>query len=611
MNPDNRPTLRRSQLITTFGVGAIANLADESGRGADASVMICGLDIQIEKRTKGWRVIRDKRLEEKLGVACFKMPPDKDNPRQGMGVWSVRFPRWLRCRNRNHGLLMPVEEFRNLASSNPRRNFDQQPYCFQDNLTLVPSGFVVACKAGHADDFPYINWVHKGPQHCDKPQLTFKEMGATGTLSDIHITCTCGADRTMVGAFNEDTLNAVASCNGAMPWRNVWKSSCGGRIRTLQRGATNVHFPVIKSSILIPPFSQESLKAEIQNTDWWDKYSTSEGLLQIDQVIPKIASELGMPLEKVEPIIRSLDGESASEPIEKSEEEYRAEEYAAFLSGSSDPSLKEDFLIDGSESDKYGVPGISRIVLAQRLREIRVQTHFTRISLPGPSEDGSSDGDEAQLVPVNENRSIDWRPAYEVHGEGIFIEFDQKTLSEWSSKDEVKARLKTLLERSERNPDAFGIVSKLTPELLLLHSFSHALIRQLSFECGYSSASLRERLYCSADQSSRPMAGVLIYTAAGDADGTLGGLVRQGRKDAFPEILRQSLLSAQWCSTDPLCITSQGQGFAALNLAACYSCSMLPETSCELLNRYLDRGTLIGNLEDRGSGYFSDWVEST
>jgi hypothetical protein len=67
---------------------------------------------------------------------------------------------------------------------------------------------------------------------------------------------------------------------------------------------------------------------------------------------------------------------------------------------------------------------------------------------------------------------------------------------------------------------------------ILLHSFSHALMRQLALECGYTSASIRERLYARERQREKePMAGILPYTAAPDSEGTLGGLVRLGEPD--------------------------------------------------------------------------------
>ena len=102
------------------------------------------------------------------------------------------------------------------------------------------------------------------------------------------------------------------------------------------------------------------------------------------------------------------------------------------------------------------------------------------------------------------------------------------------------------------------------------------------------------------------MAGIFIYTASGDSEGTLGGLVRQGRPDTFPNIFKKAISSARTCSSDPVCILSHGQGRDALNLAACHACALLPETCCEERNGFLDRGVLIGTYNNKKMGFYSD-----
>lgn len=140
----------------------------------------------------------------------------------------------------------------------------------------------------------------------------------------------------------------------------------------------------------------------------------------------------------------------------------------------------------------------------------------------------------------------------------------------------------------------------------MLHTLSHLLITQLSFECGYSIASLCERIYCADESDGMSMAGILIYTASGDSEGTLGGLVRQGRPDAFPSILKKAINNARICSNDPVCIMSHGQGRESLNLAACHTCALLPETCCEERNAFLDRGMIVGTFENKSLGFWND-----
>jgi hypothetical protein len=143
----------------------------------------------------------------------------------------------------------------------------------------------------------------------------------------------------------------------------------------------------------------------------------------------------------------------------------------------------------------------------------------------------------------------------------------------------------------------------------MLHTLSHLLIKQLSFECGYSIASLCERIYCAEDSDGKEMSGIFIYTAGGDSEGTLGGLVRQGRPDAFPRIFKKAITTAKTCSNDPVCILSNGQGRESQNLAACHACALLPETCCEERNAFLDRGMIVGTFNEYDLGFFKEILE--
>ncbi|CAN5624045.1 hypothetical protein BH24ACI2_BH24ACI2_15120 [soil metagenome] len=121
---------------------------------------------------------------------------------------------------------------------------------------------------------------------------------------------------------------------------------------------------------------------------------------------------------------------------------------------------------------------------------------------------------------------------------------------------------------------------------------------------------MRERLYCDIEDNSFPMTGVLIYTASGDSEGTMGGLVRQGDKDNFENIFVRALKNALWCSSDPVCLESGGQGPGSCNFAACHGCALLAETSCEKSNKLLDRVFIIGTPENRNLGFFSKFFEN-
>lgn len=150
---------------------------------------------------------------------------------------------------------------------------------------------------------------------------------------------------------------------------------------------------------------------------------------------------------------------------------------------------------------------------------------------------------------------------------------------------------------------------KFSPRYVLLHTFSHLLIRQLTAKCGYSGSAIRERIYSTYRDHEFRMAGVLIYTSSSDSDGSLGGLVRQGEPEELDDTILNLLQEATWCSSDPLCIESKSQGYNSLNYAACHACTLLPETSCEARNCLLDRVAVVGKDSDRTLGYFGDILE--
>jgi hypothetical protein len=139
---------------------------------------------------------------------------------------------------------------------------------------------------------------------------------------------------------------------------------------------------------------------------------------------------------------------------------------------------------------------------------------------------------------------------------------------------------------------------------VLLHTLAHVLIRQLALDCGYSSSALRERIYCRT--SDEAMAGLLIYTASSDSDGSLGGLVDQAGPDRLGSVLANALRESAYCASDPLCGGGDIGAATNLNGAACHACLLLAETSCEFGNRLLDRATLVETLGDRGMAFFEE-----
>ena len=239
-----------------------------------------------------------------------------------------------------------------------------------------------------------------------------------------------------------------------------------------------------------------------------------------------------------------------------------------------------------------------QVMLVKRLREIRALDGFSRV-LP---IEGPDDERIAELF----DEDPGWLPAIEVKGEGVFLRVHPDLLEDWSVRPVVAERVGLLAAAQKRVSERGGWpVVELPPKKVVLHTLAHVLIDQFSLEAGYPTASLRERLYVDQDQ-----AGILIYTATTDSAGSLGGLIAQAQTARLESALLAALGRASWCSADPVCMESDGQGVDGLNLAACHACALLPETSCEMFNVLLDRGLLVGTPDSPELGLLAGLVSS-
>ena len=549
--------VRRSQLITTYGVGAIVAVEDES-------FIVAGID--------RWDVsepnLQEPRLERKLDVRGFVTPPASE---KGRDIPVIRFPRMQSC-----------PKCKRLADHREFTGFDQNK-CSDCNKELVPSRFVVACPRGHLADFPYMRWVHRGKPPDGTHRLSISTLGATASLKDIVVSCSCGTARSMDGSFDRFALKDVSSCLGLRPWlgKDSREEGCDQAIRTLQRGASGVWFADQRSAISIPPWSEGAYQAI--NKRWDILSAMPEGALA--PTIEKLKLAAGTPFS-TEDLVNAVLQRKAGEdkPFEGDEQSLRRQEYEALVKGRPETSRAQEFVAVPGALDEELTPWIDRVMLVTRLREVRALTGFSRILPP-------RGGDDADHLAPLYSTAPGWLPGIEVKGEGVFLELNQEALGRWESRQEVKERAERINARYAARAERWGVSPdrEITPRFLAIHTLSHALIDQFALDAGYPAASLRERLYVSED-----MAGLLIYTATTDSAGSLGGVIAQ----ASDQRLRLSLLEAaaryRWCSSDPLCVESDGQGVDNLNLAACHACGLLPETSCEEMNVLLDRGLLIG-----------------
>ncbi|MDQ0934085.1 hypothetical protein QFZ49_004025 [Streptomyces turgidiscabies] len=186
----------------------------------------------------------------------------------------------------------------------------------------------------------------------------------------------------------------------------------------------------------------------------------------------------------------------------------------------------------------------------------------------------------------------------------MFLRFDEKRIAAWERLPEVRTR-ESELRGAYAQWCANRSVDPQWPgaRYVLLHSFSHMLIREFALECGYGASGIGERIY--ARSGDKPMVGVLLYTAAPDSEGTLGGLVTLGQQGRLGPLLSQALDAARLCSSDRLCAEHNPTVHSRLHGAACHACLFAAETSCEKGNHFLDRAMLVETLAGGTFGFFA------
>lgn len=639
--------VRRAQLITPFGIGAMVNFP------GDESLMPVVIDEWPEGGKEcpvdsDWK-IRDERLEARLGVTHFRFPPDFRDANGNNKAFAyqhvpmVRFPRWHYCH------LCGGMEYVPLHQQRPPRC---QGFPFADGRSckalpekkrpkLMPVRFVAVCEKGHIEDFPFMEWAHTEDGHWGgikgECQLRFRAGVSAASLAGVVIECVkCKKKRSMSNAFDFRNgqgplakMDPPLHCQGGAPWKGIilpkWRDgtssqpSCGQPLRVVQRGGSNVYLPRVVSSLYLQGWAKQIdpvIIELLEKETYWAALTsgTVDGEISLAQCQGLCASfEFTKPalFGRIDPKLlrdaaqsrldKSLRG---NQPAAKtiSEAEYRAAEYTALCEDEGD--MKTDFYVIHKRLDDYASDVskfFSRIHLMPKLRETRVLQGFSRLK---PTEGGDN------MQSVRNNPKLDWLPATMVFGEGIFLELNANELRQWEERyRKGRPEYLSMLEQLNKRRTSQGLSKRdLSITFLLLHALAHALINQLSFDCGYGSASLRERLFFQNTPGKQPMHGLLIYTASGDSEGSMGGLVRQGQPSRLEPTLRRAIDKATWCSNDPVCLESTGQGADNCNLAACHGCLLLPETSCEEGNRLLDRGTLIGTHANPSIGYFADFL---
>lgn len=572
-------------------------------------------------------IIKDDRLLQRLKNRFHNLrhlvsiPTDKNSFAHQVRPKANYFPKWFYCINCKRFAIYD-EWKKRWRSAGKNLDFFNPPKCSNEECKenhLEQIRFVMTCNNGHIHDLPWDLWNNRLPTDrtneeeneddsknekpscpqldfsrkcCDEQSLTYKISRGNTELSGIWIECTkCNKRQNLKGVFNFEQ-----NCNGKKFWfgqlnGKFSEEECTQRTTVKVKTSNSVYYSNTLSSLFIPemqnPLSNEA-RVELDNMVESKKFT-------IAQIIQLVSIQKGISEDLISQYLETGELKYIPDNV------YRKAEYDYFLTKEQPENKQIKFrLINCSEQ----IIGFSKLIKIDKLKKITVQTSFTR-NEPIDIDSILQDQNEYDKIYNVQRQSVSKNnfntkilPALESYGEGILFVLDQKKLEQWEKQEEVLNRTENIRANAE-NADWKShqiIAHTLTPRKILIHTLSHLLIRELEYVCGYPSSSLQERLYVS-----ETMHGFLISAFDG-TDGYLGGLSTLCNDlQNLNNIINSAIFRATDCSSDPICIESEGQGVGQLNLAACHSCTLTPETTCELSNLYLDR-KLIVNEE---YGYFN------
>ncbi len=606
-------TVRPSHLMFTGGVGALVDLTN-------FSVLIRGLDdwsytdidenpIAEPRLLAAVRLLPGLRTVEQLRPAPWLdgLDADPKGPASRIGVPVLPFPSWLRCTACDE--LAPVSgQVFGFENDKPRRPHDARfahtdcPRSRRKRPLAVAARFVLACTAGHLDDFPYRHFVHRGaacPKGASHPRLRMDDRG--GNLgANVEIRCiNCDERRNIREAMGRRGEQNLPRCRGRHPHLATFDTEgCDRQPKLVVVGASNQWFARTLSALAVPRTGASELATKVEQ-----HWVVLEGLPAVSMLpfaranVPALKEfekwsddELWAAVERQQQRRRDDDESQRS-----GYPDLRTAEWEIFAAAAV-PDPQDDFTLS-----RPGVPDVltgyfADVIQAERLREVRALVGFTRLDAPDP--------DDPELVttaPLARSQPA-WVPASEVRGEGIFLRLPEDLLSTWEKRVAESAAMqahRAAYGRFRSNRYSDRIEGPFDPmahwpgaRYIAMHTLSHLLIRAIALECGYSSASLSERIYAGTEDD--PRTGILVYTSVPDAEGTLGGLVSLGEQRELARLTRRALRDALRCSSDPLCAERLPAAPADfLHGAACHVCLFVSETTCERGNRFLDRRFLV------------------
>lgn len=597
-----------SQLMTTFGPGAMMDMPDHA-------VMVSGLSDWdwagsveiIEPRLL--TLLREQLAEQnphpKFHLRTPPLHDDDLHKKDPTGIGARIFPQWFLlglAETKGRETRREMRQFARLTTSAGKLKAEIDG----KKVDVTPVRFVAACPRGHIEDIDWRQMAHGGKTNCRRT-LKWVERGVSADPASISVRCDCGEGISLSDLFKPGRLG---SCNAQAPWldsppENYRKciSKKDGKVemlKLLSRSATNTYFSQTVSIISMP--AEGNLLTQLVG-DHWDSIKSFAAQPDLAVSVIRGVPAMAQPFEPFGDGEISAAISSRAKGVETGKAQNpKLVEYQRLSSGEdtigSDRAGSHLFAQTLARmSDQPDI--IESVVQVHRLREVSCLYGFTRLE---PSPTASENALEEIELPVDGaplDHALNWLPAGERFGEGVFLKLDGKILQSWASSDAVKHRARELqagerLDAIKRGqePTHLGVT------YYALHSFSHALMAQLALQCGYPLSSLKERIYASDAQETLAY-GLLIYTANAGGQGTLGGLSNIAKR--IGPIIDETFEALSICSNDPICsehLPTSTEDDRPLHGAVCHSCLLVPETSCEARNGRLDRALLVPTLTD-------------
>tara|TARA_B100000900_G_C20601750_1_gene725943 strand:+ start:3768 stop:5702 length:1935 start_codon:yes stop_codon:yes gene_type:complete len=639
--------LRRSQIVIPFGPGGVYDFKDFSAmtmqvdeweyndRDCDAHQIKNARFIKyINKKLRFYEGFNSKRIYKLLHPPIAYDSNMSQEVRAQMGSVKVKkFPIWGLCSRCNAlSKFDPFSRTNNKCKNTrvePKREGKFTP-CGQikNGGKIEPVRFVGYCGKGHIEDFPWVKMMQrKCSPNCDmhnrshtvnQPSLYLADNSLGNGFNSLMLQCgecknstsLAGVDRKTgqpnINDFIDQYGKKIFQCSGKKPWSTEDDEQCENMLEIQPRAASKLYSAVQCSSIFVPESDEvthDFILDPIVQTWISENTLTSEIKVALG-VMPSFKEKYELDIQQMLDMIQE-ERDIINTEIEQ-DDGLEDEDDNDFLFLEYETLCKKQ--VDDGRFISKTIPNenFSSKINDKFASLSQIKRLYSSVALLGFNR-MTSDFSDKKLAFNAARTNANFLPAYEIVGEGIFIDFSYEKIQEWRTNNpSFKEKEKQLRKNSANNifNDTYSN-SAFNYGHVMMHTFSHLLMNQLSIECGYALTEIKERIYfCEKSK----MAGVLIYTASSDSAGSLGGLVRMIKPNYFESLVSNAIANAQVCSNDPICKESNGQGNSGLCLASCHACSMIPDLACCTVpsNVFLDRNALIGN-ETNAKGYFSDF----